>query len=125
MMPVLPQPSSVLPIPLTRLVGRQAERATLRDLLSANRLVTLTGPGGSGKTRLALAVAAELTETFADGVAFVDLAPLRDPALVLTAIAVAIGIQGAADLPLMERLAIALRDRQRLLVLDNFEHLLP
>jgi predicted ATPase/DNA-binding CsgD family transcriptional regulator len=87
--------------------------------------VTLTGPGGVGKTRLALEVAAALAETFADGTVFVDLAPLADPDLVPAMVAGALGMQGATDLPLLDRLAIALRDRELVLLLDNFEHLLP
>lgn len=114
-----------LPAALISIVGREAERTAITELLTGGRLVTLTGVGGSGKTRLALEVAAELTETFADGVVFVDLAPLRDPELVPAAIASALGIEGTSDLPLLERLAIALRDRSLLLLLDNFEHLLP
>jgi len=120
-----PVPPSALPIPVTRLVGREDERAAITQLLASNRLVTLTGPGGTGKTRLALALAAELAQTFADGVVFVDLAPLRDPELVPVAIASALHVQGASDLSLVDRLAIVLRDRLLLLLLDNFEHLLP
>ena len=108
---------STLPAVLTPLIGREEERTALTELLSSFRLVTLTGPGGTGKTRLALAVAAELAETFAHGAVFVDLAPLTDPALVPAAIAGALGVQGASNLPLPERLAIALRDRSLLLVL--------
>ena len=89
------------------------------------RLVTLTGAGGVGKTRLALAVAEELGETFADGVAFVDLAPASDPESVPPAIARTLGIPDDGALPLVERLANALHERELLLVLDNFEHVLP
>jgi predicted ATPase/transcriptional regulator with XRE-family HTH domain len=121
-LPARPSPvPGTLPIPLTRLVGRAEERATIARLLSSGRLVTLTGAGGVGKTRLALDVAA----TIAADVVFVDLAPLRDPELVPAAIARALGLRDAADLPLPERLALALRTRSLLLVLDNFEHLLP
>jgi predicted ATPase/DNA-binding CsgD family transcriptional regulator len=109
---------------LTSLVGRQREISELTRLLSPARLVTLTGAGGVGKTRLALAVAQELGETFADGVAFVDLAPLIDANGVLPAIARTIGIRDDGELPLADRLASALRDRELLLVLDNFEHVL-
>ena len=75
-------PAARPPIPPTPLVGRVGEIAHVRTLLSENRLVTLTGPGGTGKTRLALAVLTELESRFADGVAFVDLAPVSDPDLV-------------------------------------------
>ena len=98
--PCPPAALSPLPIPLTRLVGREDERTTITRLLCSGRLVTLTGAGGTGKTRLALALAAELAEAFVDGAVFVDLAPLADPALVPAAIARALGIQDASDVPL-------------------------
>ncbi len=83
------------PVPLTPIIGRERERAALVTLLGASaiRLVTLTGAGGSGKTRLALAVGAQLQDEFGDGVAFVDLAPVRDAGLVLPAIAGALGVR--------------------------------
>ncbi|HSU83290.1 MAG TPA: AAA family ATPase, partial [Thermoanaerobaculia bacterium] len=87
------------------------------------RLLTLTGPGGTGKTRLALQAAAELVEDFSDGVYFVSLAPLRDPHLVPSAIATALGIREEGDQPLWKRLRQALATKQLLLVLDNVEHL--
>jgi non-specific serine/threonine protein kinase len=85
------------------------------------RLVTLTGPGGVGKTRLALRVAADLADLFADGVRFVDLTPLSDPDLVAPAVATALGLRDIGDAPLTARLAAFLRDMHLLLVLDNFE----
>jgi predicted ATPase len=120
--PPLPE----LPIPLDRLVGREAEVAEVAALIAdeATRLVTLTGPGGVGKTRLALAVAEPARETFPDGVAFVDLAPLRDPALVPEAVAAALGLNHRGAVPPLETLRRALPGKRMLLVLDNFEHLL-
>ena len=88
------------------------------------QLLTLTGPGGVGKTRLAIEVAEQLTGDFADGAVFVDLAPLRDPGLVLTAIAQRLGVDERDATPLPGRLAAALRARQMLILLDNFEHVL-
>src|SRR6185503_9522045 len=96
----------------------------LRALLKRARLVTLTGAGGVGKTRLALAVAEELQQRFAEGVVFVDLAPLLQPDAVPAAIASALGVRDDDELPVIERLANALHDRELLLILDNFEHVL-
>jgi predicted ATPase/DNA-binding CsgD family transcriptional regulator len=116
----------VPPTPRTRLIGREPERAAARALLldDAVPLLTLTGSGGVGKTRLALAVAGDAARHFADGVVWVDLASLADPALVPGAVASALGMSPASDLPLTEQLARALRLRQTLLLLDNCEHLL-
>jgi predicted ATPase/DNA-binding CsgD family transcriptional regulator len=114
-----------LPRQWTSFVGRERELTEVPRLLSRARLVTLTGAGGVGKTRLALAVAEDLGPGFADGIAFVDLAPLMDPDAVPAAIARTLGIRDDGDLPLTERLANALRDRELLLILDNFEHVLP
>ena len=117
--------SGGLPRPLTRFIGRERELAQARRLLARNCLLTLTGPGGSGKTRLCIELAASAARDYPDGVYFVRLAPVRDPGLVLSSIAQGIGLQDPRDRPLVEHLASYLRDRKLLIVLDNFEHLLP
>jgi predicted ATPase/DNA-binding CsgD family transcriptional regulator len=121
----LPCGSQPFQRPLTPLVGREEETAALLALLRQRdvRLLTLTGPGGVGKTRLALQVAEEARQTFAR-VAFVPLADIRDPALVLPAIARAIGVPEVSDTPLKHRLAMALDKGQQLLLLDNFEQVI-
>src|SRR5215204_4016453 len=120
---VRPPPLTLLPMPATRLIGREAEVAVLGGLLMQSdvRLVTLTGAGGSGKTHLALVVAAGVAHHFADGVCFVDLSPLTDPAQVLPAIATALRVGETARVPLRESLRRSVRERRLLLVLDNCE----
>ena len=112
-----------LPAPLTSFIGRTREVENVAALLRQDgvRLVTLTGPGGVGKTRLALRVAEALAGRFADGVVFVPLAPVTDPDLVGPTLAGALGVRPAGDQPLTELLAVTLKDRHLLLVLDNFE----
>jgi predicted ATPase/DNA-binding CsgD family transcriptional regulator len=112
-------------VPGTSLIGREHELVVLRRRIldDGTRLLTLTGPPGVGKTRLAIEVAANAAEAFADGVYLVDLAPLTDPDLVAQAIARATGVQDVPERPLLAALADALRDKRALIVLDNFEHL--
>jgi len=112
-----------LPVQLTPLIGREREVAAVQHLLQQKdvRLVTLTGPGGTGKTRLGLQVAAELSDLFTDGVYFVNLAPISDPEFVLPTIAQVLGIHEVAGQSLLERLKEELQYKQLLLVLDNFE----
>lgn len=116
-----------LPAPSSPLVGREQEVEELTDLLRREdvRLVTLTGPGGTGKTRLALEVAHRMLSHFADGVFFISLAPLQDPELVPAAIADELDVQERGDELILETLKDVLVDRELLLVLDNFEHLMP
>ena len=114
-----------LPKPASRLIGRREESRALADLLLGEaRLVTVTGAGGSGKTRLALEVAASLEAEFAQRVCFVPLAPLREAELVPTTLLSALGIQEAAGEPPLATLKRSLHEQALLLVLDNFEHLL-
>jgi predicted ATPase/DNA-binding CsgD family transcriptional regulator len=114
-----------LPTSLTPLVGRERELAAVCALLSRPevRLVTLIGTGGVGKTRLALEVAAAASSDFADGICFVALAALTDPALVVSTIAQALGVREQGSQPRLHSLEDHLRDRQLLLLLDNFEQL--
>ena len=114
-----------LPIQVTSLLGREREVERIRDLLLQDqvRLVTLTGPGGTGKTRLALQVAADLMDRFADGVFFVDLAPIADPSLIAATIAPVLGVPERGE-HLLDDLKRHVQSRTLLLVLDNFEQIL-
>ena len=113
-----------LPIQLTSFIGREREIAEVKRLLGAARLVTLTGSGGAGKTRLALQVAADIVEDYPDGVWLAEFAPIGDPALVPTTVASALNVPEQPGREMIETLVDALRPKSLLLVLDNCEHLL-
>ncbi|MFC1499813.1 protein kinase [Candidatus Zixiibacteriota bacterium] len=112
-----------LPVQLTSFIGRDRELAELRDLISDNRLVTLTGTGGSGKTRLSLQIAADLVEDYPDGVWFVELAPVAEPRLVPEVVARVLQVPEEPDVPPLQTLSTYLVDKHLLLLLDNCEHL--
>lgn len=120
-----------LPFPLTRFIGREQELAKVKLLLEESRLVTLTGLGGCGKTRLSLQAARELTDRFSDGICFVELSSLNEPALLVQTVAGALGVRQAperaddadgAAAPLLEQLCDFLQPKAVLLILDNCEH---
>ena len=114
--------SSRLPAPLTSFVGRDGERAALAAALGTSRLVSAVGPGGIGKTRLALAVAADVAARFG-GTWYADLVPVTDPALLPAAVLAALGADESSSRPAQDALAAAVGERRALLVLDNCEHL--
>jgi len=116
--------SQRLPRQLTSFVGRDAELTEVRELLTQNRLLTLTGAGGAGKTRLAIQLASQLSGEFGDGVWCVDLAPITDPELVPLTVARVFGLPDQPGRSTMDTLLRFVRDRQMLVVLDNCEHLL-
>jgi predicted ATPase/class 3 adenylate cyclase/DNA-binding CsgD family transcriptional regulator len=122
----LDRPRHNLPPQPTALIGREWELKNICVLIDRPnvRLVTLTGPGGTGKTRLALQAAADLLDQFKDGAFFVALAPIRDAALVAPTLAQTLSIKEASDRSIVERIKEYLRDRQMLLVLDNFEQVI-
>jgi predicted ATPase/DNA-binding XRE family transcriptional regulator len=121
---VLQGPSLTLPTPLSSFIGREQEIIRVQELLLANRLVTLSGPGGIGKTRLALAVALSLLPRFADGAWLVELAALAEGELVPHATAAAIGVREVPGQPLLMTVAAALQAKHAVLVLDNCEHVI-
>ena len=112
-----------LPVQLTSFVGREREKAEIKRLLAATRLVTLTGSGGAGKTRLAMEAGREMIDQFPDGVWVAELAPLSDPALVPKVVAAAAGLRDESGRPVLDALAGHLRGKRVLLILDNCEHL--
>ena len=117
---------TVLPRPLTSFIGREREIALVVDRLRRDdvRLLTLTGPGGVGKTRLAIQIAQAMVSEFPDGIWFVPLAPVRDPAILAGTVADVLGVRESPTRTVEESIREALRDGRVLLVLDNFEHLL-
>jgi predicted ATPase/DNA-binding NarL/FixJ family response regulator len=116
--------STNLPLQLTSFIGREREIAEIKRLLENTRLLTLTGAGGCGKTRLSLQIAVDLVEEFADGVWFVEFAPLSDPAFVLNTVAAVLGVREEAGRPFLATLMDWLSNRELLLILDNCEHLI-
>src|SRR5439155_4119230 len=116
-----------LPVPATPFLGREQEVREIVALLKREdvRLLTLSGPGGTGKTRLALQAAAEAAEEFPDGLVWVSLSPIRDPALVVAGLAQALGLKEQPGQLLVDALVARLSGERRLVLLDNAEHLLP
>jgi predicted ATPase len=118
------RPSTNLPEPVSELIGRDDELREILSLAGAHRLVTPTGPGGIGNTRLASAAARQLLPHFADGVWLAEFSPLTDPGLVPATVAAAVGLELGAGEVSAQRVAQALADRRLLLVLDNCEHMI-
>ncbi len=114
-----------LPLPLSSFIGRQTEIESVHQLLeSGARLVTLTGPGGVGKTRLALEITAQYAQAFADNVFFVPLQALTEPEQVLEEVASVLRVRESGTRPLLEDLCDALADKHALICIDNWEHVL-
>lgn len=111
-----------LPVQLSNFIGREREMAEVKRVLGSTRLLTLTGMGGTGKTRLSLQVAADVLDNYPDGVWLVEFATIDDPSLVLETVAAALDLRQEADRPLMNTLTSYLRDRNVLLIFDNCEH---
>ncbi|HEX9389004.1 MAG TPA: helix-turn-helix domain-containing protein, partial [Anaerolineales bacterium] len=121
--PVPPKPNSNLPAPLTTFIGRKKEQSEVIRLITKHRLISLTGSGGVGKTRLSLKVGEQVLENYVDGVWLVELAPILDPLLVPRAIAIAVGLRDEPQRPVIDMLCDYLRGKEMLLILDNCEHL--
>ncbi len=119
----IPIATNNIPTQLTSFIGRERELAEAEARLEGSRLLTLIGPGGTGKTRLSLELASRNISKFADGVWFIELAPLADPALILQTVASALGVRAQAGMPLGDIVADYLRSKNLLLIFDNCEHL--
>ena len=117
-------PKTNLPVPLTSFIGRGKAVEQIVQLVDKNRFVTLTGPGGVGKTRLAIQSSQKMKNKFKDGVWWVELAPLTDPVLVPPAVGQVLGVRQSSSQPLLESLKTFLREKQLLLILDNCEHII-
>jgi predicted ATPase/DNA-binding winged helix-turn-helix (wHTH) protein len=120
----IPAAGNNLPQQLTSLIGREAELAEIKGQLAGHRLVTLTGAGGVGKTRLAIEVGRSLLDRYPDGVWFAELAPLKDPQLVTSIIGEVLGVSLSAPAAAVKTLAAALKNKQLLLIVDNCEHVI-
>ncbi len=118
------KPITNLPSPLTSFIGREKEQSDITGLLGKHRLVTLTGPGGVGKTRLSLKVGKQILENYRDGVWLVELAPVLDPLLVPRTTAIAVGLRDEPQRPVIDMLSDYLHEKEILIILDNCEHLL-
>ena len=113
-----------LPVQLTSFIGREKEIAAVKSLMAEHRLITLTGSGGTGKTRLSLQIAATLPDSFSGGIWFVELAPLSDPALIPQTVLTVLGLREESGRPAIEMLTQYLQSKKILLILDNCEHLI-
>ncbi len=113
-----------LPAPTTRFIGREHQIDEIRRLLRSSRLLTLTGAGGCGKTRLALRMAADVSELYVDGVWLIDLAALTEPELVPQSVAQTVGVRDVPGRAVMDMVADHLRNHVSLLILDNCEHVI-
>ena len=124
--PAVAPPPDGLPVPVSPIIGRASELAMTIELIrgGTTRLLTVTGPGGVGKTRLSLEIARALAADYPDGTAFIELGPVTDPSLVISTVAAALKLRETGDLPLAATVREHLRQRRMLLVLDNCEHLL-
>ena len=118
------KPNHNLPLPLTSFIGREQQIAEIMKLLEEIRLLTLIGPGGTGKTRLSLKIAENVVDHFPNEVYFIDLTPVSERTMVVSAIAYALGIVETTDKPIIEILKQAIGNRTLLLLLDNFEHVI-
>ena len=122
--PAIATPNYNLPVQLTSFIGREQQIQEITELLNVTRLLTLTGPGGTGKTRLSLRVAEDIVDYFRDGVFFIDLAPVREAKRVASTIAHTLSILESGDEPINEILQRAIGGRRLLLILDNYEHVM-